>query len=304
MIENVEFFFEGGRAGVLLIHGLTGTPNEMRLLGKGLHRAGFTVYGMQLAGHCGDEQDLLATDWQDWYRSVEEAAAKLMAKVDHFFVGGLSMGALLALKLAADQPNKVAGVGVYGPTFCYDGWSIPFYERHLFLLLRVFNLFFILRIFKALNLYKGKRFIEQPPYGLKDERLRATVSASMFSGDSASAGLAGNPYGSLAEMLFLASQVQRQLPQVQAPCLIMHALEDDIANISNSRLVEQRVSGATRFVTLDDSYHLITIDRERKEVVRQSVQMFQEIVQRRLVMAANKQTLLDVFPMLATADAE
>ena len=68
MIQNAEYLLEGGRAGVLLIHGLTGTPNEMRLLARGLHQAGFTVYGMQLAGHCGDENDLLQTRWQDWYK--------------------------------------------------------------------------------------------------------------------------------------------------------------------------------------------------------------------------------------------
>ncbi len=43
MIQQTDFFFEGGRSGVLLIHGLTGTPREMKMLGKGLNRAGFTV---------------------------------------------------------------------------------------------------------------------------------------------------------------------------------------------------------------------------------------------------------------------
>ena len=86
MIQQTDFFFEGGRSGVLLIHGLTGTPMEMKLLGKGLNRAGFTVHGMQLAGHCGDVEDLLATGWHDWYASVEKAADALREKVDHLFV--------------------------------------------------------------------------------------------------------------------------------------------------------------------------------------------------------------------------
>ena len=60
MIKNVSFHLPGGRNGVLLIHGLTGTPTEMRFVAKGLNRNGFTVHGMQLAGHCGDEADLLA----------------------------------------------------------------------------------------------------------------------------------------------------------------------------------------------------------------------------------------------------
>ena len=82
MITDVSFFYKGGRAGVLLIHGLTGTPAEMQILGKGLHKHGFTVYGMQLAGHCGDENDLLATSWHDWYDSVIRAADRLLEHVD------------------------------------------------------------------------------------------------------------------------------------------------------------------------------------------------------------------------------
>src|SRR5690348_12090608 len=178
VIRQADFFLEGDRRGVLLIHGLTGTPMEMRLLGKGLNNAGFTVHGMQLAGHCGDTDDLLATGWRDWYASVEQAADALLAKVDQLFVGGLSMGALLALKLAADRPGQVAGVGVYGATFRYDGWSIPWLAR----------LSFLLPFAKKVGLGRNRVFLEQPPYGLRDERLREQVSAAMRSGDSTIAG--------------------------------------------------------------------------------------------------------------------
>lgn len=271
MIQDSSYFLNGNRNGVLLIHGLTGTPNEMRIIAKGLNQAGFTVYAMQLAGHCGDEADLCQTTWQDWYQSVQQAADFLKQHVDHLFVAGLSMGALLSLKLAADYPQLVKGVGVYGVTFTYDGWSMPFWAKQLF---------FLLTFLKKLHLFQKTSFIEKPPYGLKDERIRATVAASMFSGDSAAAGLAGNPFPALAEMQWLAKKVRQQLPQVIAPCLIMHSGHDDIANINtNARLVEKNVSGPTRFVVLDDSYHLITIDRQRREVINESVQFFQNITQ-------------------------
>jgi carboxylesterase len=139
MIQKAEFHLKGEprdgvRRGVLLIHGLTGTPAEMLLLGKRLHSAGFTVHAVQLAGHCGDEADLLATGWRDWYASVERAAIELRAQVDHLFVAGLSMGALLALLLAARRPELVDGVGVLGATFRYDGWNMPAIARLSFLL--------------------------------------------------------------------------------------------------------------------------------------------------------------------------
>lgn len=269
MIQDSSYLLPGNRNGVLLIHGLTGTPNEMRILAKGLNSAGFTVYSMQLAGHCGNEEDLCQTTWQDWYQTVRNSADLLAQQVDNLFVAGLSMGSLLALKLAADRPQQIKGVGVLAATFKYDGWSIPYWVK---------KLYFLLIICKRIGIFQKKTFIEKPPYGLKDERIRATVSESMLSGDSVSAGLAGNPLPALAEMQLLAKQVKKQLPQVSSPCLIMHSGHDDIANINtNARLVEKNVSGPTKFVTLNDSYHLITIDRQRKEVINECIIFFEKI---------------------------
>ena len=262
MIKDTEFWLEGGRTGVLLIHGLTGTPNEMRILGLGLNRAGMTVMGVQLAGHCGTAEDLVSTGWRDWYASVEAAAMQLRQRVDHLFVAGLSMGALLALKLAADQGAGIEGVVVLGATFQYDGWSIPAYARYL-------N--FLLIVFKRLGLFQDRCFDEHPPYGLKDERLRARVAASMQSGDSAAAGLASNPWPALAEMLLLSRQVRRQLSQVHTPCLILHSSDDDIAHVRNAELVARRVRGPVRMELLENSYHLITIDQDRMRVTKACV---------------------------------
>ncbi len=267
MIQQTDFFFQGGRSGVLLIHGLTGTPMEMRLLGKGLNRAGFTVHGMQLAGHCGNVEDLLATGWHDWYASVEKAADDMLSKVDHLFVGGLSMGALLALKLAAERPRQISGVGVYGATFRYDGWSIP----------RLARLAFMLPLLKKFGIGRGRSFMEQPPYGIRDERLRAQISSAMLSGDSAAAGLPGNPWYSLAELHDLAASVRRQLPQVIAPCLVAHASEDDVASIKNAQLVMREVSAPAELLLLKDSYHMITVDKERRTLIEHSAAFFERV---------------------------
>lgn len=124
-----EFVMPGSgaaaRTGVLLVHGLTGTPAEMRLLAKGLNREGFTVYAVQLAGHCGSMQDLVQTRWTDWLASVQSALLRFVPHVDRVVVGGLSMGALLSLAVAASHPRQVAGVAALSTTFRYDGWSIP-----------------------------------------------------------------------------------------------------------------------------------------------------------------------------------
>ena len=269
MIKNAEFLLESGRTGVLLIHGLTGTPTEMRVLGLGLHRAGMTVLGMQLAGHCGDREDLVATGWRDWYASVEAAAERLRQRVDRVFVAGLSMGALLALKLAAEQGDRIAGVGVFGPTFHYDGWSIPRYARYL-------N--FLLPVCLRLGFCQNRDFDEHPPFGLKDPLLRAQVAAAMQSGDSTRAGLASNPLPSLGEMMALSREVRRDLHRVISPCLVLHAAEDDVAHVRNAELVVSRVGGPTRMVLLHNSYHMITIDQERSLVINHFQTFIEELV--------------------------
>src|SRR5262245_40457640 len=79
----------GGRLGFLLIHGLGGTPMELRYVAQGLARRGHTVHIPQLAGHCGTAGDLRATSWKDWYASVEAEHERLAARCDTIVVGGL-----------------------------------------------------------------------------------------------------------------------------------------------------------------------------------------------------------------------
>jgi carboxylesterase len=94
----------------------------------------------------------------------------------------------------------------------------------------------------------------------------------MKAGDSAAAGLIGIPWRSLAEFYRLAARVRSELPAVVAPCLIMHALDDDIASIRNAELTAARVGGPVRCVWLKDSYHMITVDRERHKVIESTVE--------------------------------
>ena len=72
-----SFAIAGSRTGFLLVHGLGGTPLELRMTAKGIASGGFTVHCCQLAGHCGTEEELLATNWPQWYASVEAARAAL-----------------------------------------------------------------------------------------------------------------------------------------------------------------------------------------------------------------------------------
>jgi len=268
MIKNCDYWLPGGRSGVLLVHGLTGTPAEMRFVGKGLNDRGYTVYGMQLAGHCGTMEDLLATGRDDWTASVDAAAQQLLQRVDHLFVAGLSMGAVLALQLAIQRPRDVRGLALYGTTFRYDGWAIPPIAR----------LSFLLPGAVALGIGRRQSFSESFPFGIKDERIRNRVAGAMLGGDSAAAGLPGNPWPSLAEFIRLAGGVRRDLRRVHAPCLVVHATEDDVASARNARIVVRGVAGPAELLMLDDSYHMVTVDRQRHLVAERSAQFFDSIV--------------------------
>ena len=121
MIEGGEpFFMKGGSSGVLLIHGFTGLPAGMFLLGEFLNRAGFSVLCPRLAGHGTSERDLMRTNKNDWFNSVLDGFYILRGICDKIFVVGHSMGGLLTLKLAVKyQISKI--ITLAAPIFIDEG---------------------------------------------------------------------------------------------------------------------------------------------------------------------------------------
>lgn len=262
-----EKHYPGSRIGVMLIHGLTGTPTEMTSIARGLNRRGFTVYCPLLPGHCSTVEDLLKTTYRDWIKSTEKALAFFSGTVDVVFTGGLSAGAVLSLKMAQLYPERIRGQALYSTTFKWDGWSIP-------------KLSFLLPLVLRLP-YFGKRYFfeEEFPYGIKNEKLRKRVYDMMHSGDPAQAGFPGIPGFSLREMWRLADDVKRDLKSIKTPTLLMHAKDDDQTSAkSNAMYVQERLGGTSTVTLLDDSYHIITIDQEKHKVVRETTQYFYDLL--------------------------
>lgn len=109
IIPNAEpFLLPGGHIGCILIHGFTGTPKEMRIMGDYLFENGITALGIRLAGHATQLSDMKRTRWEDWLASVEDGINILSKSCDKIFLAGLSMGG--ALGLLAASINKVDGV--------------------------------------------------------------------------------------------------------------------------------------------------------------------------------------------------
>ena len=116
---------------IILIHGMTGTPHEMRFLANYLNRQGYTIYCPRLANHGAPIHILQMSKWQDFYQTVRQSYLKVRGKHKHIYAGGLSMGALLALLLADEFKNEIAGVSCLSPTLFYDGWNTPWYSFFL-----------------------------------------------------------------------------------------------------------------------------------------------------------------------------
>lgn len=262
-IEDKSFILGEGRTGVLLVHGLGGTPIELKLVAKGLARNGFRVSCCQLAGHCGSSEDLIATTWEDWYGSVVEAFDKLRAECDTIVVGGLSMGAVLALHLAAQRPGEVHGLALYAPTLWYDGWAMPWYRFML-----GFGMKSPMGRWAIRTFYK---FVETEPYGIKDPTIRAVVVAAMQSGDSTLAGVLTTPGDAVIQLYRLVNTVKHELPQIEAPAFIVQAREDDLSSLRNTEYLQRHLGGLVDTLILDDSYHIVTVDRQRDLLIEGTV---------------------------------
>lgn len=125
---------ERPRGGVLLVHGLGDSPFSVSEIGAELSRRGWLVRTLLLPGHGGEPADLLNARAKDWRRLVAAQAKIIEADTGAgpVFLGGFSMGANLALVVAADDP-RVAGLLLFSPAFesrtSYDWaarWVAPF----------------------------------------------------------------------------------------------------------------------------------------------------------------------------------
>jgi carboxylesterase len=160
--KDTTIRFKGGKVGVLLLHGLCGTPAEMRFVAMGLNRAGYTVHTPQLAGHGAEN----GGRWQDWYLSAREALTEIRKECDTVIVGGLCMGAILGLHLAARNPGKVQGVSLFSPTLWINGWAMP----------RTMRLFKLVRSRWLANFFN---FQDAESLGIKCPRVRSFVKTAL-----------------------------------------------------------------------------------------------------------------------------
>ena len=121
LLPGAEAFrHEGGRTGVLLCHGFTGSPQSLRPWADVLAEAGLSVSLPRLPGHGTTWQEMARTRWEDWFAEVNRAFEELRGSSDEIFIMGLSMGGCLALRLAELHGTAVSGLVLVNPSVAAD----------------------------------------------------------------------------------------------------------------------------------------------------------------------------------------
>lgn len=254
-----SFYSEGGSVGYLLLHGLGGSPMTLRFLAQGLARQGYTVSCPFIPGLAGGSDMDGLSAWQDWYATAEKAFFELQETCDRVIVGGLSTGAILSLRLSQMHGDKIEGLTLFAPTLWPNGAAIPHY----------FKLTVLIRQKWFANLFKVSDGL---PYGIKDERIRKFWFDMMASQNMSMSDVMGIRGGKLVELRWLVRQIRKDWDRIENRTLVMHSREDDMSDISNSFEIMRSIKGPTEMVVLDDSYHMVTLDRQREHVVNRTIE--------------------------------
>lgn len=234
---------------VLLIHGLTATTAEVRLLGQRLHQAGCAVAGPLLPGHGTHPDDLNRVRWQDWDCVVEDAYQALRqenpdAAAQRLFVGGESTGALLALLLASRHP-EIAGLLIYAPA------------------LRL-----TLRADQALLLRLMAPFVPALPKPNFPSNPEMPWQ-----------GYAVNPLKGTLQLLRLQQVVTRLLPQIRQPILIMQGRKDLTVHPTVPEFIYDHVASPLKEIYwMEDSTHCVILDRELDQVTQLTLAFMQKVI--------------------------
>jgi len=246
--------------GVMLIHGLTGAPQEMKPVGRVLHRKGYSLYGPMLAGHGGTEADLLKTDWRAWVDSAAAAYEAFAREVDEVYVAGICAGGAIGLELCARYP-QIRGAAVYSMLFEYDGWNMP----------KITTAAPLIQAAANLPLVRSMSFLMPHPFGFKDPKMQALAGSidSLIPG-----ALDRMPLGCMYQLYRLARHVEKIAPAIRAPVLIGHARDDDMANIRNAYRLARALGGPSEIVIMEDSFHMIHVDREHAKLATLTADFF------------------------------
>jgi carboxylesterase len=236
------FSFDGGPAGILMLHGLTGNPASLRQIGEWLAARGHAVAAPLLPGHGTVWRDLGSVRWQDWEREAEGALTELSSRTAGVVAFGLSFGAAIALHLAARRPEETRGVVVV---------NAYVRDRRIVLTPVIWP---VLRSVKGIGNDIRKPGADELPY----ERI---------------------PVRALGQMARFLRVVARELPSVRQPVLAFNAPQDHVVPRGTVEWLLGRVgSERTDLVELPNSYHVATIDHDAELIFERTHEFAESVV--------------------------
>jgi carboxylesterase len=227
---------DGGRYGVLVLHGLTACPQTMRPLAEAFADEGYAVELPLLPGHGTTVDDMMATGWDDWSGAAEAAYRSLAARCERVAVAGLSMGGSLAIWLAIRHP-EVAGLVCVNPL-------VEVAEDVVALARQMVD--------------AGEDRVPAIGGDIADPSGRETAYDAL-------------PLGPLLSLARAGRELRAQLERITCPVLLMTSPQDHVVPPTNSDHLAASVQGPVQRVSLERSYHVATLDHDRDLIRAEAV---------------------------------
>ena len=131
-LDGSPYLKLNGKTGIVLLHGFTATPVEVRGLAKYLDEKGLSVAAPMLAGHGTSHKDLYTIHWREWVNTAIESYNYLAENCDQVIMAGESTGAVVSLYMAATHPD-LTGVLAFAPAMRLQlKWADKFAIRFLY----------------------------------------------------------------------------------------------------------------------------------------------------------------------------
>jgi carboxylesterase len=237
-VDAGPFDLGEGADAVLCLHGLTGTPYEVRPLGEAIAASGLRAVGPLLPGHGGAPEALARVGHSEWIDAVDVAHRALAERHERVLVVGLSLGGLLALWLAARA--DVAALVVI---------ATPLHLRTR--LARLVPL--ARRVWSTVPKRRGS--------DIRDAIARERHPS-----------MAALPMASVHHLILLQRRVRAGLARVRAPILVAHGLLDTSVDPADARQIAGEVSSPEReLLFLPNSGHVVPVDHDGAELARATV---------------------------------
>lgn len=212
----------------LLIHGFTACPYEMRELGEILHRQGYNVFGLRLAGHGTNVADFSKYKAADWVSSAKQGLAISSLMGRRTIVIGESLGGALAALLARDYPDLVGRLILCAPAF------------------RFVNRLAYLSKWRMIQ-----KIIPQNDMGVQYDWQRPYWYDII-------------PTSSIAELVKIANEGRKSGSKIKVSTLIIHAVNDQIIRFQGSRAFYNNLPQLTavnkKLILFPNGHHNLTIE--------------------------------------------